>query len=45
MGEAFKKAEHPKIVEVVDLAPTLSYILGVVPPSASEGRVLTESFK
>lgn len=45
MGEAFKKVEHPKIVEVVDLAPTLSYILGIVPPSASEGRVLTESFK
>lgn len=45
MGEAFKKTQHPKIVEVVDLAPTLSYILGIIPPSANEGRVLTESFK
>ena len=28
--------------EVVDLAPTLSFLLGTRPPSASEGRVLTE---
>ena len=28
--------------EVVDLAPTLAFLLGTRPPSASEGRVLTE---
>ena len=28
--------------EVVDLAPTLTFLLGTRPPSASEGRVLTE---
>lgn len=44
MGKAFKSGTYPKIVEIVDLAPTLSFILGIVPPSSSEGRVLTESF-
>jgi hypothetical protein len=29
-------------VEVVDLAPTLAFLLDTRPPSASEGRVLTE---
>jgi predicted AlkP superfamily pyrophosphatase or phosphodiesterase len=28
--------------EVIDLAPTLAFLLGTRPPSASEGRVLTE---
>ena len=28
--------------EVVDLAPTLAYVLETRPPSASEGRVLSE---
>jgi predicted AlkP superfamily pyrophosphatase or phosphodiesterase len=31
--------------EVVDIAPTLSAILNIRPPSASEGRVLTEALK
>ncbi len=30
-------------VEVVDIAPTLSAILNIRPPSAAEGRVLTEA--
>ena len=28
--------------KIVDIAPTLSYLLGIVPPSMSEGRVLSE---
>lgn len=31
--------------EVVDIAPTLSTILNIRPPSAAEGRVLTEALK
>jgi predicted AlkP superfamily pyrophosphatase or phosphodiesterase len=44
-GAAFKKGIIPKIVEIVDLAPTLSILNGTIPPSSSEGRVLTEAFK
>lgn len=44
MGSQFKKGIIPKIVEVVDIAPTLAFLLGVVPPSLSEGRVLSEAF-
>jgi predicted AlkP superfamily pyrophosphatase or phosphodiesterase len=29
--------------EVVDIAPTLSFLLGVLPPALSEGRVLSEA--
>ncbi|CAN5718819.1 alkaline phosphatase family protein [soil metagenome] len=39
---------HPGVyaneVEVVDLAPTLSFMLGLVAPSGSDGRVLHEIF-
>lgn len=44
-GSAFKHSIIPKIVEVVDIAPTLTFLTGTVPPSNSEGRVLTEAFK
>ena len=44
-GSAFKAGTIPKIVEVVDLASTLTFISGTIPPSSSEGRVLTEAFK
>ena len=44
-GANFKHGVIPKIVEVVDLAPTLSIITGTIPPSSSEGRILTEAFK
>jgi len=43
-GAQFKAGMIPRIVEVVDIAPTLSYILGITPPAASEGRILTEAF-
>jgi predicted AlkP superfamily pyrophosphatase or phosphodiesterase len=44
-GAAFKSGIIPKIVEVVDIAPTLTILNGTIPPSSSEGRVLTEAFK
>jgi predicted AlkP superfamily pyrophosphatase or phosphodiesterase len=31
--------------EVVDIAPTLSFVMGVLPPALCEGRVLTEALK
>lgn len=31
--------------EVVDIAPTLAHLLGLRPPAASEGRVLTEALR
>jgi predicted AlkP superfamily pyrophosphatase or phosphodiesterase len=44
VGQAFKHGTIPKIVDVVDIAPTLTILTGTIPPSASEGRVLTEAF-
>lgn len=42
MGEAFKAGTYRQIVNIADLAPTLSSVLEVIPPAQSEGRVLTE---
>ena len=41
-GKTFRRGVHRQIVNVVDIAPTLSRVLDVLPPSQSEGRVLTE---
>lgn len=40
-----KPGKYPQAVAVADLAPTLSYILEVRPPSGNEGRVLEEVLK
>src|SRR4029077_9560001 len=37
-----KPGSYGSYTEVVDLAPTLAFLLGTRPPSGSEGRVLTE---
>lgn len=42
MGKTFKPGTYRQIVHVVDIAPTLASILHVIPPSQSEGRVITE---
>lgn len=42
-GPGLRAAVQPGHARVIDLAPTLSYLLGVLPPSLSEGRVLTEA--
>ena len=40
-----KPGKYPRAAAVADLAPTLSYLLEVRPPSASEGRILEEVLK
>ena len=37
-----KPGKYPRAAAVADLAPTLSYLLEIRPPSGSEGRVLEE---
>ena len=41
-GRFFRKGVYANHADIVDVAPTLSYILGLVPPALSEGRVLNE---
>jgi predicted AlkP superfamily pyrophosphatase or phosphodiesterase len=41
-GKSFKPGTYRQIVNVVDIAPTLSSVLGVIPPTQAEGRVMTE---
>ncbi len=43
MGPGVKAGTHSG-GEVIDIAPTLSFMLGVVAPALSEGRVLSELF-
>ncbi len=40
-----KSGAYGQYAEVVDLAPTLAFLLRIRPPAASEGRVLTEILK
>jgi predicted AlkP superfamily pyrophosphatase or phosphodiesterase len=42
MGKTFKAGTYRQIVRVIDIGPTLSSVLHVLPPSQSEGRVITE---
>ena len=44
-GSGFKSGVYRQVVRVIDLAPTLASVFHVLPPSQSEGRVLTEIFK
>lgn len=44
-GPHFKAGVYSNPAKVVDIAPTLSFILGTLPPAGSEGRVLSESLK
>lgn len=42
-GFKIKRGVHAVKAEVVDIAPTLSFLTGTMPPSMSEGRVLHEA--
>ncbi|MBL7714829.1 MAG: alkaline phosphatase family protein [Bdellovibrionales bacterium] len=42
MGPSVKSGRYPG-GDVMDIAPTLAFILGVIPPNSSEGRVLAEA--
>jgi predicted AlkP superfamily pyrophosphatase or phosphodiesterase len=43
-GPHIRAGVYASPAEIIDLAPTLSFMLGVVAPSLSEGRVLDEIF-
>jgi len=46
MGKPWVKSGHyGEYAEVVDIAPTLAYLLNVRPPAGAEGRVLSEALK
>ncbi len=46
MGKPWVKSGHyGQYAEVIDIAPTLAYLLNVRPPAGAEGRVLTEALK
>lgn len=45
VGSAFKAQRSYEMVSLNDLAPTLSALLGIIPPSGSEGKVLTSALK
>ncbi len=42
-GARLKPGVYSERAEIVDLAPTLAFLLGVLPPATSEGRVLSEA--
>lgn len=42
-GNSFKKGVYSQAAQVIDIAPTLSFISGTIPPAATEGRVLSEA--
>ena len=42
-GPHLKAAVYARPARVVDIAPTLSFLLGVIPPARNEGRVLSEA--
>ncbi|MEK6704510.1 MAG: alkaline phosphatase family protein [Bdellovibrionota bacterium] len=42
-GLNIKAGIYATRAEIVDVAPTLSFLLGIIPPSCSEGRVLNEA--
>lgn len=44
-GFGIKPGIHASKAEVVDIAPTLSFLLGNVPPALSEGKVLEQALK
>lgn len=43
-GAGIRPDAHPVLPRTVDLAPTISALLGFAPPAQSEGRVLGEIF-
>ncbi len=44
-GSPFKNEIFPRIVDVIDIAPTLTFLTGTIPPSLSEGKILSEAFR
>ncbi len=44
-GKHIRRGVFSQKAEVVDIAPTLSFLTGVIAPSGSEGRVLSEALE
>ena len=44
-GRNFRKGVYFSKTEIIDIAPTLSAIFGIIPPALSEGRILSDILK
>jgi len=44
-GKGIRRGRIPRIAPIVDVAPTLAYLLGIVPPAMSRGKLLTEALQ
>ncbi len=44
-GKGIKKGVYPEPARVIDIAPTLAWLLGVLPPAMSEGQLLKSALK
>ncbi|MGE0614933.1 MAG: alkaline phosphatase family protein [Bacteriovoracia bacterium] len=44
VGRRYRPGIYPNAVNIVDIAPTLTFGLGLIPPALSEGRILSEAF-
>jgi hypothetical protein len=44
-GPGVRAGLRSESAEVVDLAPTLAFLTGTLPPASSEGRVLSEALR
>ena len=40
VGPGIQKGIYPKRAQILDIAPTLSFMLGLVPPATSHGQIL-----
>lgn len=45
LGPEIKSGVYSSAAKVIDLAPTLSFIMGTLPPATATGRVLSEIFE
>lgn len=45
VGPNVKAGVYPSAAKVIDLAPTLSFMVGALPPATTTGRVLNEIFE
>jgi predicted AlkP superfamily pyrophosphatase or phosphodiesterase len=44
-GPGIRPGLRPEKAQVIDIAPTLSWLLGITPPASSDGRVLAEAIQ
>ena len=44
LGPNVKAGVHAEKAEVIDIAPTISFMLGLIPPAKASGRILSEIF-